>query len=58
MRDRDEALMGGKAKLRNSMNDGMSMERRYRGTGGDVRMSIDPGIDIPRPQHQLATGDE
>lgn len=58
MRDRDEALMGHKANVRGAMANGMSMDRRYRGTGGRVAMSIDHGADIPRPQHELATGDE
>ena len=57
MRDRDQSLMGGKANLRGAMRDGFSMEGRYRGTGGNLRMSIDPGLDIPVPQHQVTQED-
>lgn len=31
-----------------------SREARYRKQGGGMRMEIDPGLDIPLPQHQLA----
>lgn len=54
MRDRDQSLMGGKAALRAQMRNGFEMGGKYRGTGGDLKMSIDPGLDIPRPQHELA----
>lgn len=54
LRDRDEALMGGKAAMRQAMQNGFSMENRYRGTGGQLRMNIDPALDIPAPQHTLA----
>lgn len=54
MSDRDESLMGGKAGVRNAMKNGFAMDKRYRGTGGDLRMSIDRAIDIPAPQHELA----
>jgi hypothetical protein len=48
MRDRDEALMGGKASLRKNMGGGFEMNpQKYRGTGGDLRMSIDPSLDVP-----------
>lgn len=50
--DRNESLKIQKAK--GDMPDGFEMSRKYRGTGGDVRMTIDPGLDIPPPQHQLA----
>lgn len=53
MSDRDQSLMGGKANLRN-LPDGMEMSKRYRGTGADLRMSIDPALDVPVPSHQLA----
>ena len=53
MRDRDEALMGGKANARN-MPQGFEMGGKYRGTGGDLRMKIDPAIDVPPPSHELA----
>lgn len=59
MRDRDQSLMGGKANLRKNMAGGFEMDqKRYRGTGGDLKMSIDPGIDIPTPQHRVAGADE
>ena len=54
MTDRDQSLMGGKANLRGAMQNGITMGGRYRGTGGDVRMTIDPALDIPAPQHTLA----
>jgi len=54
MSDRDESLMGGKAAVRGAMKNGFAMDKRYRGTGGDLRMSIDRALDIPAPQHQLA----
>ncbi len=57
MRDRDEALMGGKAKLRQNVGDGIAMGPKYRGTGGDIRMAIDPALDVDRPSHQLADDD-
>lgn len=54
VRDRDQSLMGGKAGLRGGMPDGFAMGGRYRGTGGDIRMNIDPALDAPAPAHQLA----
>jgi hypothetical protein len=54
MRDRDQSLMGGKANVRGAMRDGFEMGGKYRGTGGSLRMSIDPGIDAPAPSHTLA----
>jgi hypothetical protein len=57
MRDRDEALMGGKAKLRDNVRDGIAMGGKYRGTGGDIRMSIDPALDVERPSYQPADDD-
>lgn len=54
MRDRDEALMGGKAKLRGGVGDGIAMGGKYRGTGGDIRMSIDPALDVERPSYRPA----
>ena len=53
MRDRDESLMGGKAGLTRNMPEG-SMDPRYRGTGGHLRMNIDPALDIPAPSLPLA----
>lgn len=54
MRDRDQALMGGAANVKNAMRDGFEMGGKYRGTGGNLRMQIDPGIDVPMPSHKLA----
>lgn len=54
MNDRDESLMGSKAQLRKAMGNGLSMERKYRGAGGDLRMSIDRALDIPSPNYQPA----
>lgn len=54
MNDRDESLMGSKAQLRKAMGNGLSMERKYHGAGGDLRMSIDRGLDIPSPNYQGA----
>jgi hypothetical protein len=48
MRDQNEAL-----KLTKKLPDGMAVGGKYRGTGADVRMQIDPGLDIPRPDHQF-----
>ena len=54
MSDRDQALMGGKANARN-LPPGMEMNpSKYRGTGGDLRMSIDPAVDAPKPSLPLA----
>lgn len=54
MRDRDQSLMGGKANLSGAMRDGFEMNDKYRGTGGRLKMSIDPGLDVPMPSHKLA----
>lgn len=54
MRDRDAALMGGAANLRGNTGNGIEMGGRYRKTGGDIRMSIDPALDVERPSHPLA----
>lgn len=50
--DRNESLK--LTNVKKGMADGFEMGRRYRGTGGDVKMSIDPALDIPPPQHTLA----
>lgn len=50
--DRNESLK--LTSVKKGMADGFEMGRRYRGTGGDIKMSIDPALDIPAPQHQLA----
>lgn len=52
MSDRNESLM--LSGVKNQMRDGFEMSGKYRGTGGDVRISIDQGLDAPRPSHQLA----
>jgi hypothetical protein len=54
MRDRDESLMGGKAQVAKAMRDGFEMGGKYRGTGGNLKMSIDPALDVPMPSHKLA----
>lgn len=54
MKDRDDALMGGKAQLRQTMRNGFSMDQKYRGAGGDLRISIDQAADAPRPSYQAA----
>jgi hypothetical protein len=55
MSDRAESLMGGKANMRGSMQGGFEMNAgKYRGTGGDLRISVDPAFDVPAPQHPLA----
>jgi hypothetical protein len=51
--DRNDSLK--LSGVKNSMPDGFEMaQRKYRGTGGDIRMSIDRGLDIPQPEHKLA----
>lgn len=54
MSDRDNSLMGGKANLRDAMHGGFEMSGKYRGTGGDLRVSVDRALDIPPPSHTLA----
>ena len=54
MADRDESLMGRKANLVGAMQGGFEMSNRYRGTGANVKMSMERPADIPRPQHTLA----
>lgn len=58
MRDRDQALMGRKANLRQNLPQGIEMGGKYRGTGADLRMSIDRALDVPAPQHELAEAGE
>ena len=50
--DRNESLKLSQTKR--SMPDGFEMGGKYRGTGGDIRMSIDRALDVPRPSHTLA----
>ena len=50
--DRNEALK--LSGMRKNMADGFEMGGKYRGTGGDIRMSIDRALDVPAPSHPLA----
>ncbi len=54
MMDRDQSLMGGKANLRGTVSSEITDRTKYRGVGADLRMSIDPGLDVPTPTHKLA----
>ena len=50
--DRNESLkLSGVSK---AMPDGFEMNSRRRGTGGNIRLSIDPALDIEAPSHTLA----
>ena len=42
--DRNESLK--LTKVKDSLPDGMEMDRRYRGTGGGMRMEIDKSLDV------------
>lgn len=48
VRDQTDAL-----RLSKKIPEGMAIQQKYRGTGADVRISIDQALDIPRPEHQL-----
>ena len=48
MRDQTDSL-----RLTEKLPKGFETGRKYRGAGGDVRLSIDKGLDIPRPQHEI-----
>ena len=51
--DRNESLK--LSGMRKNMGDGFEMGNKYRGTGGDIRMSIDRSLDVPSPpSHELA----
>jgi hypothetical protein len=50
--DRNESLK--LSGVRKNMGDGFEMGPKYRGTGGDIRMSIDRALDAPAPSHPLA----
>lgn len=50
--DRNESLK--LTGVKNQLGAGFEMSGKYRGTGGDVRMSIDRALDAPTPEHQLA----
>lgn len=54
MRDRDEALMGGKANLRNNVSNGLELRERTAYKGRRTQMGIDNAYDIPAPKHELA----
>lgn len=54
--DRNESLK--LAGVKKGMADGFEMGGKYRGTGGDVRMSIDRALDIAPPSHELANDDQ
>jgi len=55
--DRNDSLK--LSGVKNGLPSGMEMSGRYRGTGGQVRMSIDKDVmDIPSPSHTLADGEE
>lgn len=50
--DRNEALQ--LTSMRGRMPDGFEMGGKYRGTGGNVRISIDQGADLPQQAaHQV-----
>ncbi len=50
VRDRDQALLGGKANARGSFNNGLEMRNNL----SFAKMSIDPGLNIPTPgEYQL-----
>ena len=50
--DRNESLK--LSGMKKNMADGFEMGGKYRGTGGDIRMSIDRALDVPAPAHPLA----
>lgn len=50
--DRNESLK--LTGVKNQLGAGFEMNSKYRGTGGDIRMSIDRALDAPTPEHQLA----
>jgi hypothetical protein len=57
MRDRDAALTGGKAALRQTLEgEDLRMVGGYKGRRTGTRLGIDS--EAPRPQYSLATGEE
>jgi hypothetical protein len=50
--DRNDSLK--LTSVKKQLGEGFEMSRQYRGTGGDIRMQIDHGADIPKPSHTLA----
>lgn len=53
--DRNDSLK--LSGVKKGLPSGFEMSQRYRHTGGNVKMSIDPALDIPAPSHQLADDD-
>lgn len=53
MRDRDQALMGGPARLGAAMQNGLEARATLDG-GRALKMSIDPALDIDKPSYQPA----
>lgn len=58
MRDRDQALMGGKANFGGVQNQGIPVRGTGDRSGTAVRMQIDPALDISAPSHPLAGPDD
>src|SRR5579863_5245410 len=44
--DQNQSVMG---KFRQAMGPGLEMNGQYKGSGGQMKMSIDRGLDIPAP---------
>ncbi len=53
--DRNDSLK--LSGMKKQMADGFEMSQKYRGTGGDIRMSIDRALDLP-PQAPHEVADE
>jgi len=53
--DRNDSLKLG--SMKKEMAQGFEMSQKYRGSGADLRISIDKGLDIPRPSYDLADSD-
>lgn len=49
--DRNESLK--LSGVKKNLPQGFEMSGQYRHTGGNVRLSIDPALDIPSPGHTL-----
>lgn len=58
IKDRDAALLGGKAALAQTLNNqGLGVDRGgYKGRKSQVQLDIDP--EAPLPNYELATGEE
>ena len=50
--DRNESLK--LAGVKNAMPSGFEMGGKYKGTGGDIRISVDQQLDAPQPSYTLA----